>query len=199
MALMPKRVKRRKQQRGRMKGRAHKGNVIAYGDYALVATECGWVKSNEIEAARVAMTRFIKRGGQVWIDIFPHKPITKKPAETRMGSGKGTPEFWVAVVKPDRVLFEMAGVTLDIAKEAMKLAGNKLSVTTKFMTKKDFGELVGKGNDSEHLKFTPMKEEPEAPKAAAPAPAAAEPAKADAKTDAKKTDAKADKKEGAKK
>ena len=137
MALMPKRVKRRKQQRGRMTGRAHKGNKIAYGEYALVATECGWVKSNEIEAARVAMTRYIKRGGQVWIDIFPHKPVTKKPAETRMGSGKGSPEYWVAVVKPDRVLFEMAGIPEADAKEALRLAGHKLSVTTKFVKKSD--------------------------------------------------------------
>ena len=135
--LMPKRVKRRKQQRGRMKGRAHKGNVIAYGEYALVATECGWVRSNEIEAARVAMTRYIKRGGNVWINIFPHKPVTKKPAETRMGSGKGSPELWVAVVKPDRVLFEMAGIPEDQAKEALRLAGHKLSVTTRFVKKSD--------------------------------------------------------------
>ena len=135
--LIPKRVKRRKQQRGRMKGRAHKGNVIAYGEYALVATECGWVRSNEIEAARVAMTRYIKRGGQVWINIFPHKPVTKKPAETRMGSGKGSPEFWVAVIKPDRVMFEMAGIPEEQAKEALRLAGHKLSVTTKFMRKSD--------------------------------------------------------------
>jgi len=134
---MPKRVKRRKQQRGRMKGRAHKGNVIAYGEYGLVATECGWVGSNEIEAARVAMTRAIKRGGQVWINIFPHKPVTKKPAETRMGSGKGSPELWVAVVKPDRVLFEMAGIPEDQAKEALRLAGHKLSVTTRFARKAD--------------------------------------------------------------
>ena len=133
MPLIPKRVKRRKQQRGRMKGRAHKGNVIAYGEYALVATECGWVKSNEIEAARVAMTRYIKRGGNVWINIFPHKPVTKKPAETRMGSGKGSPEYWVAVIKPDRVLFEMAGISEDQAKEALRLASFKLPVKTKFV------------------------------------------------------------------
>ncbi len=135
--LIPKRVKRRKQQRGRMKGRAHKGNVIAYGEYALVATECGWVRSNEIEAARVAMTRYIKRGGQVWINIFPHKPVTKKPAETRMGSGKGSPEYWVAVIKPDRVMFEMAGIPEEQAKEALRLAGHKLSVTTRFVKKSD--------------------------------------------------------------
>jgi large subunit ribosomal protein L16 len=118
-----------------MKGAAHKGNVIAYGDYALVAEECGWVKSNQIEAARVAMTRFIKRGGKVWTDIFPHKPITKKPAETRMGSGKGSVEYWVAVVKPGRVLFEMSGVGEDVAREAMRLAGHKLPVKTKFVKK----------------------------------------------------------------
>jgi large subunit ribosomal protein L16 len=133
--LIPKRVKRRRQHRGRMKGAAHKGNVIAYGDYALVAEECGWVKSNQIEAARVAMTRFIKRGGKVWTDIFPHKPITKKPAETRMGSGKGSVEYWVAVVKPGRVLFEMSGVSEDVAREAMRLAGHKLPVKTKFVKK----------------------------------------------------------------
>ena len=135
--LMPKRVKRRKQQRGRMKGRAHKGNVIAYGEYALIATECGWVRSEEIEAARVAMTRYTKRGGSVWINIFPHKPVTKKPAETRMGSGKGSPELWVAVIKPDRVLFEMSGIPEDQAKEALRLAGHKLSVTTRFAKKSD--------------------------------------------------------------
>ena len=109
--LMPKRVKRRKQHRGRMTGKALRGNKIAYGEYGLVAAEPGWIKSNQIEAARVAMTRYIKRGGQVWVDIFPHKPVTKHPAEARMGSGKGNPEFWVAVVKPGRVMFEMSGIT----------------------------------------------------------------------------------------
>ena len=109
--LLPKRVKHRKQQRGRMKGGANKGNVIAYGEFGLVALDPAWITSNQIEAARIAMTRYIKRGGQVWIDIFPHKPITKKPAETRMGSGKGSPEYWAAVVKPGRVMFEMAGVS----------------------------------------------------------------------------------------
>lgn len=136
--LMPKRVKRRRQFRGRMKGRAHKGNVLGYGDYGLMATECAWVTSNQIEAARIAMTRFIKRGGQVWINIFPHKPVTKKPAETRMGSGKGSPEYWVAVVKPDRVLFEMTGIPEDQAREAMRLASHKLPLKTKFVTKADF-------------------------------------------------------------
>ena len=133
--LMPKRVKRRRVHRGRMTGKANKGNTIAYGQYGLVAMEPAWITSNQIEAARVAMTRFIKRGGKVWIDIFPHKPITQKPAETRMGSGKGSVEYWVAVVKPGRVLFEMAGVEESIAREAMRLAGNKLPIKTKFMVK----------------------------------------------------------------
>lgn len=130
--LLPKRVKRRRVQRGRMKGKANKGNVIAYGEYGLVSLDPGWIKSNQIEAARIAMTRYIKRGGQVWINIFPHKPVTKKPAETRMGSGKGAPEFWVAVVKPGRVLFEMAGVPEEVAKEALRLASHKLPVRCKF-------------------------------------------------------------------
>lgn len=134
---MPKRVKRRRQFRGRMKGEAHKGNSVAYGEYGLQALECGWITSNQIEAARVAMTRFVKRGGQVWVDIFPHKPVTKKPAETRMGSGKGSPEYWVAVVKPGRVMFEMAGVPEDIAREALRLASHKLPVKCKFVKKVD--------------------------------------------------------------
>ena len=133
--LMPKRVKRRRVHRGRMTGKANKGNTIAYGQYGLVAMEPAWITSNQIEAARVAMTRFIKRGGKVWIDIFPHKPITQKPAETRMGSGKGSVEYWVAVVKPGRVLFEMAGVEESVAREAMRLAGHKLPIKTKFMVK----------------------------------------------------------------
>ena len=133
--LMPKRVKRRRVHRGRMTGKANKGNTIAYGQYGLVAMEPAWITSNQIEAARVAMTRFIKRGGKVWIDIFPHKPITQKPAETRRGSGKGSVEYWVAVVNPGRVLFEMAGVEESIAREAMRLAGNKLPIKTKFMVK----------------------------------------------------------------
>lgn len=135
--LMPKRVKRRKVQRGRMKGKAHKGNVIAYGEYALRAESCAWITSNQIEAARVAMTRFIKRGGQVWIDIFPHKPITQKPAETRMGSGKGNVEYWVAVVKPGRVLFEMAGVSEEDAREALRLAAHKLPCKCKIIKKQN--------------------------------------------------------------
>ena len=138
--LMPKRVKRRRVHRGRMTGKCTKGNKIAYGDYALVALEPAWIKSNQIEAARVAMTRFIKRGGQVWIDIFPHKPVTKKPADSRMGSGKGSVEFWVAVVKPGRVLFEMKGVAEDVAKEAMRLAGHKLPIKTKFIKREDAAE-----------------------------------------------------------
>ena len=133
--LMPKRVKRRKQHRGRMTGKVTKGNIIAYGEYALVAESSAWVTSNQIEAARIAMTRFVKRGGQVWIDIFPHKPITSKPAETRMGSGKGSVEYWVAVVKPGRVMFEMAGVSEADAREAMRLASYKLPVKTKFIKK----------------------------------------------------------------
>ena len=133
--LLPKRVKYRRQHRGRMKGAAHKGNYVAYGDFGLQALEPSWITSNQIEAARIAMTRYIKRGGQVWIQIFPDKPVTAKAAGSRMGSGKGSPEYWVAVVKPGRVLFEMAGVTEDIAKEAMRLAGNKLPIKTRFVTK----------------------------------------------------------------
>ena len=133
--LMPKRVKRRKVQRGRMKGEAHRGNFIAYGEYGLVATQPGWVTSNQIEAARQAMTRRTKRGGQVWIKIFPDKPVTAKPAETRMGSGKGATEYWVSVVKPGRVLFEMAGVPEEVAREALRLAAHKLPITTKFIKK----------------------------------------------------------------
>ena len=133
--LMPKRVKHRRVHRGRMKGVATKGNKIAYGEYGLVATECGWITSNQIEAARIAMTRSIKRGGKVYINIFPHKSVTKKPAEVRMGSGKGAPEYWVAVVKPGRVMFEIAEVTETQAREAMRLAAHKLPVKTKFITR----------------------------------------------------------------
>ena len=135
--LMPKRVKYRRVQRGRLKGKATRGNKIAYGQYGLVATEPAWITANQIEAARIAMTRYIRRGGQVWIKIFPDKPITEKPAETRMGSGKGSPEYWVAVVKPGRVLFEMNGVAEEVAREAMRLASHKLPIKTKFMTRKD--------------------------------------------------------------
>jgi len=138
--LMPKRVKHRKQQRGRMKGKAQRGNFIAYGEYGLVATQPGWVTSNQIEAARQAMTRRTKRGGQVWIKIFPDKPITAKPAETRMGSGKGAPEYWVSVIKPGRVLFEMAGIPEETAREALRLAAHKLPITTKFIKKEAVAE-----------------------------------------------------------
>ena len=133
--LMPKRVKRRRVHRGRMTGKANKGNKIAYGEYGRVAESCAWVTANQIEAARVAMTRFTRRGGKVWIDIFPHKPITAKPAETRMGSGKGSVEYWAAVVKPGRVLFEMAGIDEATAREAMRLAGYKLPCKVKFVKK----------------------------------------------------------------
>ena len=133
--LMPKRVKFRRVQRGRLKGKASRGIELSNGSYGLVATEPAWITSNQIEAARIAMTRYIRRGGKVWIKIFPDKPITEKPAETRMGSGKGSPEYWVAVVKPGRILFEMDGVAEDVAKEAMRLAGHKLPIKTKFISK----------------------------------------------------------------
>ncbi len=141
--LMPKRVKHRKVQKGNMRGKAHKGNFIAYGEFGLQATECGWLSSNQIEAARVAINRYIKRGGKQWIKVFPDKPITEKPAETRMGSGKGSVEYWVAVIKPGRVLFELAGVDEDKAREAMRLASHKLPISTKFVTRKDFEEMGG--------------------------------------------------------
>ena len=133
--LMPKRVKYRRVQRGRMKGKATRGNIITNGSYGLVATEPAWITGAQIEAARIAMTRYTKRGGQVWIKIFPDKPITEKPAETRMGSGKGSPEYWVAVVKPGRIMFEMDGVAEEVAKEAMRLAMHKLPVKCKFVTR----------------------------------------------------------------
>ena len=133
--LMPKRVKFRRVQRGRLKGKASRGTTISNGSYALVALEPSWITSNQIEAARIAMTRYIRRGGKVWIKIFPDKPITEKPAETRMGSGKGSPEYWVAVVKPGRILFEMDGVDVEVAREAMRLAGHKLPIKTKFIFK----------------------------------------------------------------
>ena len=144
--LIPKRVKRRRQHRGKIKGSAQKGNKIAYGEYGLVAEEPARITSRQIEAARVAMTRFIKRGGKVWIDIFPHKPITKHPAESRMGSGKGAVEYWVAIVKPGRVMFEMAGVSEDIAREAMRLASHKLPVKCKFLVKEP--EVTVEGGDA---------------------------------------------------
>ena len=133
--LLPKRVKYRRVQRGRLKGKALRGNTVTYGDFGLQALEPAWVTSNQIEAARIAMTRYIKRGGQVWIKIFPDKPITEKPAETRMGSGKGSPEYWVAVVKPGRVMFESGGVPEDLAREAMRLAAHKLPIKCKFVAK----------------------------------------------------------------
>ena len=131
--LMPKRVKYRRVHRGRMTGKASRGNTLAYGQFGLQATEPGWITSNQIEAARIAMTRFTKRSGQVWIKIFPDKPVTKKPAETRMGSGKGSPEFWVSVVKPGRVMFEIAGVSEEVAREALRLASHKLPIKTKIV------------------------------------------------------------------
>ena len=137
--LLPKRVKFRRVHRGRMTGTATRGNKVTYGDYGLQATQPAWITSNQIEAARIAMTRYIKRGGQVWIKIFPDKPVTKKPLETRMGKGKGAPEYWVAVVKPGRVMFEIAGVDENVAREAMRLAANKLPIKCKFVTKQETG------------------------------------------------------------
>ena len=133
--LMPKRVKYRRMQRGRMTGKATRGNTVAYGEYGLVAEEPGWIKSNQIEAARIAMTRYTKRGGQVWIKIFPDKSVTMRAADSRMGSGKGSPEYWVAVVKPGRVMFEIAGVSEEVAREALRLASHKLPIKTKIVTK----------------------------------------------------------------
>ena len=140
--LMPKRVKYRRVQRGRLTGKATRGNKVTNGEYGLVAMEPAWITANQIEAARIAMTRYIRRGGQVWIKIFPDKPITEKPAETRMGSGKGSPEYWVAVVKPGRVLFEMNGVSEEIAREAMRLASHKLPIKCKFVTREQLEEEV---------------------------------------------------------
>jgi len=145
--LMPKRVKRRKVQRGRMAGVSTRGNEVSYGDYGIAALEPAWITANQIESARVAMTRFIRRGGNVWIKIFPHKPVTKKPAETRMGSGKGSPEYWVAVVKPGRVLFEIAGVTEDAAKEALRLAMHKLPIKCKIIAREQ--KTGGEVNESQ--------------------------------------------------
>jgi large subunit ribosomal protein L16 len=141
--LVPKRVKYRKQQRGRMSGTAQRGTEVTYGEYGLQALEAGWVTSVQIEAARIAMTRYIKRGGKVWIKIFPDKPVTAKPAETRMGSGKGAPEYWVAVVKPGRVMFEIAGVPEDLAKEAMRLAAHKLPIKAKFVAAAEMAAETG--------------------------------------------------------
>ena len=158
--LMPKRVKRRKQFRGSMRGKALRGNTISYGDFGLVATEPCWIKSNQIEAARIAMTRYIKRGGKVWIKIFPDKPVTAKPAETRMGSGKGTLEYWVAVVKPGRVMFELAGVPEEVAREALRLAMHKLPCKCKIVSRADLeggdnseNELVAAKKELFNLRF----------------------------------------------
>ena len=137
--LLPKRVKYRRVHRGRLTGKASRGITVSHGDFGLQATEPAWITSNQIEAARIAMTRYIKRGGKVWIKIFPDKPITEKPAETRMGSGKGSPEYWVAVVKPGRVMFEIGGVSEELAREAMRLAANKLPIKCKFVTKQEMG------------------------------------------------------------
>ena len=145
--LMPKRVKRRRVQRGRMTGKATRGNQICHGEYGIVAMEPCWITSNQIEAARIAMTRYTKRGGQVWINIFPHKPVTKKPAETRMGSGKGSPEFWVAVVKPGRVMFEIGGVKEEICMEALKRATYKLPCKVKIVKKADLEAAENQGED----------------------------------------------------
>ena len=145
--LMPKRVKRRRVQRGRMTGIATRGNEVSYGDYGIMALEPAWITANQIESARVAMTRFIRRGGKVWIKIFPHKPVTQKPAETRMGSGKGSPEYWVAVVKPGRVMFEIAGVSEEVAREALRLAIHKLPIKCKFVAREQ--DTGGEANESQ--------------------------------------------------
>ncbi len=142
MPVMPKRSKYRKMQKGRNRGKATRGNVVNEGEYGLQALDAGWIRANQIEAARVAMTRYIKRGGKVWIKIFPDKPVTTKPLGTRMGKGKGAPEFWVAVVKPGRVMFEIAGVSEDVAREALRLAGHKLPVKTKFVKREIGGDQV---------------------------------------------------------
>ncbi len=134
--LMPKKVKYRKRQKGRMRGTAYRGGTVSFGEYGLQALACGWITNRQIEAARIAMTRHVKRGGKIWLRIFPDKPVSKKPAETRMGKGKGNPEYWVAVVKPGRILYEMAGVEEDVAKEAFRLASHKLSVPTRFVVNK---------------------------------------------------------------
>lgn len=146
--LMPKRVKRRRVHRGRMTGKAIRGNTITYGDYGIQALEPAWITSNQIEAARRAMTRYVKRGGKIWIKIFPDKPVTQKPAETRMGSGKGSPEYWVAVVKPGRIMFEMTGVSEEVAREAMRLAIHKLPIKCKFVTRENANGEGGEANES---------------------------------------------------
>ena len=145
---MPKRVKRRRVHRGRMKGSAQRGNTITYGEYALQALEPAWITSNQIEAARRAMTRSVKRGGSIWLKLFPDTPVSQKPAETRMGSGKGAPEYWVAVVKPGRVMFEMGGVSEEDAREAMRLAAHKLPIKTRFISRDNFEPKAGVGNEN---------------------------------------------------
>lgn len=147
--LMPKRVKRRRVFRGRMKGKAQRGNFIAYGEYGIMALEPAWVTSNQIEAARIAMTRYVKRQGQVWTKIFPDKPVTAKPAETRMGSGKGSPEYWVAVVKPGRIMFEMNGISEDVAREALRLASHKLPIKCKFVKREEAAAAVANNEGGE--------------------------------------------------
>ncbi|HCO18176.1 MAG TPA: 50S ribosomal protein L16 [Tissierellales bacterium] len=146
--LMPKRVKYRRVHRGRMKGKAMRGNTITYGEFGLQALEPAWITSNQIESARRAMTRYVKRGGNIWIKVFPDKPVTEKPAETRMGSGKGSPEYWVAVVKPGRIFIEMGGVTEEDAREAMRLAAHKLPIKTKFVTREETQDKGGEANES---------------------------------------------------
>jgi large subunit ribosomal protein L16 len=146
--LMPKRVKYRRVHRGRMKGKAMRGNTVTYGEFGLQALEPAWITSNQIESARRAMTRYVKRGGNIWIKVFPDKPVTEKPAETRMGSGKGSPEYWVAVVKPGRIMFEMGGVTEEDAREAMRLAAHKLPIKTKFVTREETQDKGGEANES---------------------------------------------------
>lgn len=146
--LMPKRVKYRRVHRGRMKGKALRGNSITYGEFGLQALEPVWITSNQIESARRAMTRYVKRGGNIWIKVFPDKPVTEKPAETRMGSGKGSPEYWVSVVKPGRILFEMGGVSEEDAREAMRLAAHKLPIKTKFVTREETQDKGGEANES---------------------------------------------------
>ena len=146
--LIPKRVKYRRVHRGRMKGKAMRGNSISYGEYGLQALEPAWITSNQIESARRAMTRYVKRGGNIWIKIFPDKPVSEKPAETRMGSGKGSPEYWVAVVKPGRIMFEMGGVSEEDAREAMRLAAHKLPIKTKFVTREETQDKGGEANES---------------------------------------------------
>ncbi|MGI5849060.1 MAG: 50S ribosomal protein L16 [Christensenellales bacterium] len=160
--LMPKRVKRRRVHRGRMKGKATRGAAVSYGQYGLAAMQPAWITSNQIEAARIAMTRYIKRGGHVWIKIFPHKPVTEKPAETRMGSGKGSPEYWVAVVKPGRVMFEIAGVSEEIAREALRLAAYKLPIKCKIVKNEDFdAEAFSKMSFKQAVEEVPSAEEDE--------------------------------------